>query len=398
MTRLRTPAALTVLAMLLGACALGRVGSWTPQASPSLEPELAAEAESVREAFLERMADPDITYRVKREVVIGPEDGDGDPGVSVMAYYDVAGDAYAGQVQIRGRVIDAIPFPDLHVYVVDGTTHVDTGNNTPGQEWLTAELPSSAQRPNAIADLGPADLIPVGGTADGTVFEVVPWILGDPVLEWAELGIVEGSDAAPTTVESHATRLTIDPDGTPQRLSSAWIARPGGSDAPVEGTLSDVFDAVGLYVKIIDPDPAMPPRETSHDLIDDVDGEWVHTGPWFEVLPTGDQATIEIVLDESADGIDTGMEGGIVFVRSHAADGSVILDTKIDRAAPTLVSAPAGEQEIVVYARSCDGNCALLDVAVDVCSVATTIEPGERYDLRVAVQSHRSDCLIGPGG
>jgi hypothetical protein len=156
---------------------------------------------------------------------------------------------------------------------------------------------------------------------------------------------------------------------------------------------------LGLYVKIIEPDPAMPPPETSHDLIDDVDGEWVGTGPWFEVLPAGeDDAAVEILLDESADGIDTGLEGGIVFVRSHAADASVVLDTKIDRQSPTLVSAPAGEQEIVVYARSCDGNCALLDPAMDVCSVATTIEPGERYDLMVVVQAHRSDCLIGPAG
>ena len=230
-------------------------------------------------------------------------------------------------------------------------------------------------------------------------FRVRPWIFGDPVQEWADLGILTTEDVDPVSVVAHDTRLVVDGAGVPNRLTSTWTFTSGDDDRVIGGsTLVDEYQSIGLYVAITEPQPGALLPETSHDVLSSLDGETT-AEPWFEVLPSGDEtAAIEIVLDESADGLDTGIEGGIVFIRSLGANGDVILDTKIERAAPTVVTAPAGEQTLAVYFRSCDGNCTILDPATDACSVATTIEPGERYDLTVVVQSHRSDCLIGLAG
>ena len=80
-----------------------------------------------------------------------------------------------------------------------------------------------------------------------------------------------------------------------------------------------------------------------------------------------------------------GMEGAIVFLRSHDVDGDVILDRIIHYPEAT-VPIPVGTQTLVAYYRNCDGNCGLLDPPEDFCSIEADIEPGGTYDFTVAAQ------------
>jgi hypothetical protein len=153
---------------------------------------------------------------------------------------------------------------------------------------------------------------------------------------------------------------------------------------------------MGLYVRILAPGRgAQFPDETSHFVQVGVDADHVIiTEPWFEILPEGDAADVEITVDQDTAFVGFGLEGGIGFLRSQAPSGELILDTKLDLRGDAM-QMPAGEQTIVVYIRSCSGNCGLLDEPTDLCSVEATIEPGGSYELTVDVIDYdRAECAI----
>ena len=91
-----------------------------------------------------------------------------------------------------------------------------------------------------------------------------------------------------------------------------------------------------------------------------------------------------------------GIEGAIAFIRSLAPDATLQLDTIISFEDDT-VDVPIGEQTLVVYYRTCDGNCSLLSRPQDFCFVDAEIEKGARYDLTVkVVDRDRAVCELTP--
>ena len=387
--RVGTP--LLVLLAVLAGCGLGNpsIAPFTPEAPPSVGVELEQEASFVAAAFLERMADPDVTYRVSGEVVIGEGDP---PAARVTTLYDVAGDRYGGGVRVRGPALGkAAGSGDWRAIVLDGTTHVYDYMFVMG--WFSAESPEAARRPNPWTDLSGEDLVFMGKTEDGLFeFDVTPWIGGDPVGEWVDVGALETKGLAPVTVESHQTRLTLDDEGIPHRLTSSFTFIAGPDANAGRGSLVDQYSDLGLYVTISAPEADGFMGETSHDLLD-VDR------PFFEVLPPGaDTAQLNVVFEEPDQPIMLGIEGAIAFIRSHAPDGTLQLDTIISFEDDT-VDVPTGEQTLVVYYRTCDANCSMLDGPHDFCIVDAEIEEGVRFDLTVrVVDEDRAVCELTPSG
>ena len=378
------------LAVLTG-CSLDSpsIAPFTPEAPPSVAAELEQQASDVAAAFLERMADPDVTYRVSGEVTIGEGDP---PAARVTTAYDVAGDRYRGYVRVRGPAFgEAAGSGDFQVIVLDGTTHVYDSMFL--MDWSSAESPGDARRPNPWTDLTGQDFVFMGKTENGLFeFDVTPWIGGDPVGEWVDVGALEAEGLAPITVESHRTRLTLDDEAIPHRLTSSFTFTAGPDAIAGLGSLVDQYSDMGLYVTISAPEPGGFLRESSHDLLD--------TGqPFVEVLPPGaDTAQLNVGFEEPEQPMMLGIEGAIAFIRSHAPDGTLLLDTIISFEGDT-VDVPIGEQTLVVYYRTCDANCSMLDGPHEFCMVDAEIEEGVRFDLTVnVVNADRALCELTPTG
>lgn len=380
---------LALLAVLAG-CGLNSpsVAPFTPEAPPSVGAELEQEASDIAEAFLDRMADPDVTYRVSGEVTIGEGDP---PAARLTTAYDVAGEGYGGNIRVRGPALgESAGRGDWKAIVLDGTTHI---YDLIIGEWSSADMPDSARRPNPWTDLTGDDLVFMGKTEDGLFeFDVTPWIGGDPVGEWVDVGALETKGLAPVTVESHRTRLTLDDEALPHRLTSSFTFVAGPDANAGRGSFVDQYSDMGLYVTISAPGAGGFLGETSHDLLD--------TGqPFFEVLPPGAAtAQLNVGFEEPEQPITLGIEGAIAFIRSHAPDGTLMLDTIISFEGD-IADIPIGEQTLVVYYRTCDANCSMLDGPQEFCIVDAEIEEGIRFDLTVkVVDRDRAVCELTPTG
>jgi len=387
----------SVLLAMLAGCGVNSpsVAPFTAEAPQSVEAELEREASDVAATFLERMADADVTYRVSGQVTIGEGDP---PAARVTTAYDVAGNRYGGSVRVRGPALgEAAGSGDFQAIVLDGTTHIYDSNST---GWSSADTPGTARRPNPWTDLTGADLVFMGQTEDGLFeFGVTPWIGGDPVGEWVDVGALQAEGLAPITVESHETRLTLDADAIPHRLTSSFTFVAGPDAIAGLGSLVDSYSDTGLYVALSAPEFELQ-LVTSHDLRVGVDADHVViTEPFFEVLPPdADAEQLNIAFEAPDEPVILGIEGAIGFIRSHAPDGGLALDTIISLEGDS-VDVPIGQQTLVVYYRTCGGWCSRLDEPRDFCVVEATIEKGAPYDLTVkVVDSNRAECTLTPTG
>jgi hypothetical protein len=93
-----------------------------------------------------------------------------------------------------------------------------------------------------------------------------------------------------------------------------------------------------------------------------------------------------------------GIEGAIFFVMSHDADGAVVLDAVVPFEGG-VVNAPAGQQSLSAYYRTCSGNCSRLDPPSIFCTTDASLEAGAQYDLAVVITSARpmeAHCILTP--
>lgn len=394
-----------LMAVVLGAC--GPTPIPVPRASASPDglttipvPRASASADDLgngREAvaaFLDLMADPDLTYRVNGELRAGTEDPRGGPAILITSRYDVRGDDYGGSVRVRLRELKWAV--DRHVVHVDGTTQLRDGSFI-DSSWI--EGPQPPRGPGAVRDLTADDLAFAGVTDDGLLeFQVRPWLEGDPLGDWVEIGVVPEDRLPRSDLQSYDTRLVIDEAGTPHRLVTSWTFAVHGGRDRVSGRIVDEFSAFGLYVDLSVQDGFL--LTTSHDIIVGVDEDHVViTEPWVETRPEGAEvATLEVAFPEPDRPVMLGIEGAMFFLRSLDVDGTVILDRIVGHPDSTL-EIPAGAQTLVAYHRPCDGSCGLLDPPHDICSIEAEIERGGTYRLIVEVQGQeRAACTIdGPG-
>ena len=394
---MREGTALLVLLAVLAGCGLNSpsVAPFTPEAPPSVEAELEQESSDIAAAFLDRMADPDVTYRVSGEVVIGEGDP---PAARVTTLYDVAGDRYGGNVRVRGPALgESAGRGDWQTIALDGMTHI-WDSSVLG--WRSGGSSRRAHVPNPWMDLTPADLVFMGVTEDGHFeFDVAPWIGGDPVGEWVDVDALEAEGLVPITVESHRTRLTLDAGAIPHRVTSSFTFVAGPDAIAGRGSLVDQYSDMGLYVTLSAPELDIP-LVTSHDLTVGVDDEHVAiTEPFFEILPAeADAAQLNIEFEQPDQPILLGIEGAIGFIRSLAPDGTLQLDTIVSFEGDT-VDVPIGEQTLVVYYRTCGGFCSHLDGPTDFCVVDAEIEEGGAYEMTVkVVNADRAVCELTPPG
>ena len=87
-------------------------------------------------------------------------------------------------------------------------------------------------------------------------------------------------------------------------------------------------------------------------------------------------------------GAPLGIEGARGFIRSVAADGSLILDRLMEEEGGTRVATQPGDQTLVAYYRTCDGNCGLLDPESPLCSAFSSLQSGKAYVLEVSLRTH----------
>jgi hypothetical protein len=347
--------------------------------------EEPAESREAVAAFLELMADPDLTYRVTGELRAGAEDPEGGPAIMVTSRYDIRGDDFGGQLFVR--VLKLKYGRNFMLVRLDGETDLFDWQST---TTASIENDEALRDPTAVSKLTADDLEFLGVTDEGLLeFQVRPWLAGDPIGDWVEAGVVPDDKLPRTERQSSDTRLLIDKAGVPQRLVTSWTFNLAGESEPVAGRIVDEFSDFGLYVKLSVPTGF--PMETSHDVIVGVDEDHVViTEPFAEVLPAGETvADLNLTFQYPDQPMSLGIEGAIFFLRSLDADGEVILD-RIVQSPEATVAIPSGAQTLVAYYSSCDGSCGLLDPPQDFCSVEADIEPGRTYELVVAVQGPES--------
>ena len=393
--RLHWLAGSAVAALVMTGCGERSVPiEFTREAVPSVAGSVATEATRVAGALLARMQDSNVTFRVDGHVELGPWDDAGKAAFDVQTNYDVKGSDYAGRTVLRGPAL--AQNLDLHVVGLFGKLHT---YDYASQTAVKGDAPRSVRPANPFVELDVADLSFMGTTDDGLFeFDIATWLGGDPAAAWSDAGVVNLDVLHPATIESHRSRVMVDGDGVPHRLSSAWTFTWGDDAMPGEGRLVDEYSAVGLYVRIADPGADFPLVDSSHDVIVGVDAEnTVITEPWFERLPPiGERAELRVSFEEPDEPIMLGIEGAIAFLRAHAPEGALDFDVIVPFEGGT-VPIPTGATTLVLYYRSCDGNCSLLDPPVDFCRVAVDATADERYALTVRVVSHeRALCTLTP--
>jgi hypothetical protein len=113
------------------------------------------------------------------------------------------------------------------------------------------------------------------------------------------------------------------------------------------------------------------------------------TQPLVEIIPTVASGAPEVEVKwVETDGVLLGIEGTVGFLRSFATDGSVILDRMMETEGRSRYPTPPGEQTLVAYYRTCDGNCSTLDPEEQLCAQVATLESGHAYLLEVSLRTH----------
>ena len=143
-----------VLALVLVGCGAEPDPTPTPVPLPSLPADDRERAQEVVDAFLEAMADPEVTYRATGVLRVGSVDENGRPDVLVNTRYDVKGDGYGGSVGIHLR--DPTVGGDFQLVVNDGTAELWGGSSL--GETLSFDAPDELRRPDAIQDVTADDL------------------------------------------------------------------------------------------------------------------------------------------------------------------------------------------------------------------------------------------------
>jgi hypothetical protein len=363
----------------------------TPASAPAESQEASRQAVA---AFLDLMADPDLSYRMQGELRAGSEDPRGGPAILITSRYDIRGDDYGGSTRVRLR--DLKWAVDRQVLHTAGTTQLMDGQFI---DPVWREGPEPPRGPGVLRGLAADDLAFVGVNDEGLLeFQVQRWLEGDPLGDWVEIGVVPEDKLPQSDLVSYDTRLFIDEAGAPHRLITSWTFTVDGSSDPVSGRIVDDFGAFGLYVDLsVKGDFWLL---TSHDIIVGVDDDHTSiTEPFTETRPDGPEiASLVVVFPDPEQPVMLGIEGAVLFVRSVDADGTVILD-RIVRAPESTIEIPAGAQTLVAYYRSCDGNCGLLDPPHDFCSVEADAEPAGSYRLIVEVQERdRAACTVVAAG
>jgi hypothetical protein len=374
--------AAAVMVLALAGCGAQASATPTPVPLPSVPAAERERADAALDAFLAAMADPDVTYRANGILRVGSVDENDRPDILVNTRYDVKGDGYGGRLDIHLR--DPNVGGDYQILVNDESAELWTSRTS---ETASIDAPDTLRRPDTLRDLTAEDLSFLGVTDEGLLeFVVTPWLGGDPLGEWVDLGAVPDGAMPHTAVRWHDSRLYIDDAGTPHRLAQTWSFLTEETDEESEGTIVEEFEGLGMYVTLdATPDGLVT---TSHDT---------DVGPYREITPAGgDTATVD--LEVTSDGpVMLGIEGAIYFVRSHDGDGDVVAD-RIVGFDLEPVEIGAGEQTLVAYYRTCNGNCAALDGARDFCEVAAEIEDGGRYVLTVEIlgmqRAHPANCTI----
>jgi len=370
------------LVVVLAACGGPPDATPTPEPRPSVAADVRDRAQQAMDAFFAAMADPEVTYRVIGQLRAGVEDADGRPDVLVNTYFDVKGGEYAGGLDIHLR--DPTVGGGFTVAVLDGTAHLISGFDT----LESMDAPDSLHRPTSVQGLTAGDLVPLGMNEEGLFeFAVTPWLGGDPLGQWVDLGAVpEGPLPPRTELRWHDSRLFLDESGVPQRLEHSWMFAVEGEDAPVSGTIVEDFEGLGMYVTLAVPDDALGfLTPTSHDVA----GE-----PWRAVDPEGGTARLDVTFPLPAQPVMLGIEGAIFFVSSHDADGELILDAILGHG-DGAIEIPVGSQTLVAYYRTCNGGCARLDAPRELCEIDADIEEGRQYRLRVEInERNRAACAL----
>lgn len=112
------------------------------------------------------------------------------------------------------------------------------------------------------------------------------------------------------------------------------------------------------------------------------------TQPLVEIIPTVASGAPEVEVQwVETDGVVLGIEGTVGFLRSVAADGSVILDRMMKTEGRSRYPTRSGEQTLVAYYRTCDGNCGMLDPETQLCTQVGTLESGHAYLLEVSLRT-----------
>ena len=392
-------AAAIVVAIVLGACSAAvdptsRPSMTVPSASASAPAESQDTSRQAVRAFLELMADPDLTYRVNGELRAGDEDPRGGPAILINSRYDVRGDDYGGSVSVRLRELKWSG--GRLVVQLDGVTRLRDGSS--GElSWI--EGPEPPRGPAAVRELDADDLAFVGLTDEGLLeFQVQPWLEGDPLGDWVELGLVPDDKLPRSDLVSYDTRLFIDEAGKPHRLITSWTFTVEGGSDQVEGRIVDEFGSFGLYVDLAVLDDFM--FVTSHDIVvgSDDDHQSI-TEPFTETRPDGAEvASLAVTFPEPDHPVMLGMEGAVLFVRSLDGTGTVILDRIVERP-ESAIEIPAGAQTLVAYYRTCGGHCGHLDPPQDFCSIEAGVDRGGSYRLTVEVQDRgRAACALDATG
>jgi hypothetical protein len=369
------------------------VAPLTPEPQPSVNADVQAEAAEVRDAFLELMADPAVTYRVDSKVEIGA-DGQGGPAITLRGQYDVSGDDYAGYASSSAAAVETA-VGNLYIVGVDGSTHASESFET----WTTVDGAQAGHRPTAVGEIVANDLVFRGRTEDGFFeFDVRPWVFGDPVSTWSALGGFGEADVPAAPMDSHRTRLLLDGHGIPVQLSSSWTFSTEEDAERAAGSVLHRFSSFGLYVSIPENFEEAWARGTSHDISVGVDDtNTVVREPWFDVAPNAGDPTAELAVSlQAPDDLMLGIEGAVLFLASHDAGGSLVLDAIVPFEGG-MVEAPTGHQTLEAYYRTCSGNCALLDPPHTFCTVEADLDAGTRYHLTVAITDpEQADCSLSP--
>jgi hypothetical protein len=371
----------------LAACANQPGETATPEPTRSISAEDRAVGEAALDAFLTAMREPDITYRVTGHLQVPPFDDNGQAAIDIRTWYDVMGDGYAGSSYLAGWDRNPAIGGNVSLVVVGETAQViSMAANEPNE----LPAPASLHRPSALQGLT-ADELSFVGIGDGGLFEyaVSSWLGGDPIGEWADLRVVPPEEFPPTELRSHDTRLFLDESGVPRRMVRTWTFAAVGTSAEATGAIVEEIDGLGMYVAIVEQDGLL--HVTSHDVVVGVDANrQIITEPWSEVVPEGQTADLDVEFVQPAQPVMLGIEGAIGFIRSHDSEGAMILDRTVDMVESTTLEIAAGEQTMVVYFRTCNGNCAILDEPNDFCRIDADIKPNRSYRTVVRIVDRES--------
>ena len=126
-------------------------------------------------------------------------------------------------------------------------------------------------------------------------------------------------------------------------------------------------------------DSPMPPGYTS-------DGCWT-ADDYFQAPPEVNPDVTDsdpILRIEASGSAPFGIEGTLFFVRVVSPSGKVVMEREWQW--PSMNHRiPPGAYQVTAYARTCDGNCGLLDPPGDSCTVDLLAEPSMTLTMSYSV-------------